>query len=147
MKTYILDKSTLETSINLDKQHIKSVTQQIRRRERVLNSKKEIYDPRLLADSYNDKLRKRAKELSMNDKVKLEAKSSFVRVRSESEPWHYTLIVNHIVAAHFFADLHTIEQILDKIVEELDDVVNSVNTGVKLIETNVHRIVGYTTKK
>ena len=138
-----VDMETLERATEYNEDQADLFARKANRNKRLLASKEEIYDHKLLSEHYTEALKNRAKELGLVDKIELKS-ISFVDKRLEaSYAAHYTLYINDNHVASFYANLHEIEKILDNALDKLEEVVKSVKISARRLEADVHDIVGY----
>ena len=146
MTEYIVDMETLERVIESNEDQADLFARKANRDKRVLASKEEIYDHKLLSEHYTDKLKQRISELGLVDKIELKS-ISFVGKRLEaSDATHYTLCINDNHVASFHANLRDIEATLEKVLDKLEEVVRSAKITARRLEDDIHDIVRYENK-
>lgn len=146
MTEYMVDMETLERVIESNEDQADLFTRKANRNKRLLASKEEIYNHKLLSEHYTKTLNNRAKELGLVDKIELKS-ISFVGKRLEaSYAAHYTLHINDNRVASFHADLRGIEATLEKVLDKLEEVVRSTKITARRLEDDIHDIVGYESK-
>lgn len=146
MANYIVDTETPERVIKANEDQADLFTRKANRNKRLLASKEEIYNHKLLSEHYTKALKNRAKELGLADKIELKS-ISFVGKRLEaSHAVHYTLYINDNRVASFHADLRGIEATLEKVLDKLEEVVRSAKITARRLEDDIHDIVGYESK-
>lgn len=146
MTEYMVNTETLERVIESKEDQAELFTRKADRDKRLLASKEEIYNHKLLSEHYTEVLRNRAKELGLVDKIELKS-ISFVSKRLEaSDAAHYTLYINDNHVASFYADLREIETVLEKALDKLEEVVRSAKIAARRLEDDIHDIVGYESK-
>lgn len=146
MTEYMVNTETLERVIESNEDQAELFTRKADRDKRLLASKEEIYNHKLLSEHYTEVLRNRAKELGLVDKIELKS-ISFVSKRLEaSDAAHYTLYINDNHVASFYADLREIETALEKALDKLEEVVRSAKIAARRLEDDIHDIVGYESK-
>ena len=146
MTEYIVDMETLERAAEYNEDQADLFARKANRNKRLLASKEEIYDHKLLSEHYTEALRNRAKELGLVDKIELKS-ISFVGKRLEAScASHYTLYIydNHV--ASFHSNLRCIEATLEKVLDKLEEVVRSAKIAARRLEDDIHDIVGYENK-
>lgn len=143
MKEYMVGKETLEQSVKNDEDQVEFFTRRADHAKRLLTSKEEIYDHKLLSEHYTDKLKQRMSELGLVDKIELKS-ISFVGKRLKA-PYaaHYTLYIDDNHVASFYADLREIETTLEKVLDKLEEVVRSAKITARRLEDDIHDIAGY----
>lgn len=146
MTDYMVDMETLERVIESNEDQADLFARKANRNKRLLASKEEIYNHKLLSEHYTKALKNRAKELGLADKI--ESKSIlFVGKRLEaSYAVHYTLHINDNRVASFHVDLRGIEATLEKVLDKLEEVVRSAKITARRLEDDIHDIVGYENK-
>lgn len=146
MTEYRVDMETLERATEYNEDQADLFARKANRNKRLLASKEEIYDHKLLSEHYTEALKNRAKELGLVDKIELKS-ISFVDKRLEaSYAAHYTLYINDNHVASFHANLRDIEKTLDNVLTELEEVVRSAKITARRLEDDIHDIVGYKDK-
>lgn len=146
MADYMVDMKTLERAAEYNEYQADLFARKASRNKRLLASKEEIYDHKLLSEHYTKALKNRAKELGLVDKIELRS-ISFVGKRLEaSYAAHYTLYINDDHVASFHADLRGIEATLEKVLDKLEEVVRSAKITARRLEDDIHDIVGYESK-
>lgn len=146
MAEYMVGTETLERAIKSDEDQAELFARKANRDRRLLASKEEIYDHKLLSEHYTEALKNRAKELGLVDKLELKS-ISFVGKRLEvSYAAHYTLYINSNHVASFHANLQDIEKTLDNVLTKLEEVVRSAKITARRLEDDIHDIVGYKDK-
>ena len=146
MTDYRVNMETLEQSVKNNEDQVEFFTRRADYAKRLLASKEEIYDHKLLSEHYTDKLKQRMSELGLADKIELKS-ISFVGKRLKA-PYatHYTLYINDNHVASFYADLREIETTLEKVLDKLEEVVRSAKITARRLEDDIHDIVGYENK-
>lgn len=143
MTDYIVDMETLERAAEHNEDQADLFTRKANRYKRLLASKEEIYNHKLLSEHYAKALKNRAKELGLADKIELKS-ISFVGKRLEaSYAAHYTLYINDNHVASFHSNLRDIEATLEKVLDKLEEVVRSAKISARRLEADVYDIVGY----
>lgn len=146
MTEYMVNTETLERVIKSNEDQADLFTRKADRDKRLLASKEEIYNHKLLSEHYTEALRNRAKELGLVDKIELKS-ISFVGKRLEaSYASHYTLYINDNQVASFHSNLRDIEATLEKVLDKLEEVVRSAKITARRLEDDIHDIVGYEAK-
>lgn len=146
MTEYRVDMETLERATEYNEDQADLFARKANRNKRLLASKEEIYDHKLLSEHYTEALKNRAKELGLVDKIELKS-ISFVDKRLEaSYAAHYTLYINDNHVASFHANLRDIEKTLDNVLTKLEEVVRSTKIAARRLEGDIHDIVGYKDK-
>ena len=146
MTEYRVDMETLERAAEYNEDQADLFARKANRDKRLLASKEEIYDHKLLSEHYTEALKNRAKELGLVDKIELKS-ISFVGKRLEvSHAAHYTLYINSNHVASFHANLQDIESTLEKVLYKLEEVVRSAKITARRLEDDIHDIVGYESK-
>lgn len=146
MTEYMVNTETLERVIKSNEDQADLFTRKADRDKRLLASKEEIYNHKLLSEHYTEALRNRAKELGLVDKIELKS-ISFVGKRLEaSYASHYTLYINDNQVASFHSNLRDIEATLEKVLDKLEEVVRSAKITARRLEDDIHDIVGYENK-
>lgn len=143
MKEYMVDKETLEQSVKNNADQVEFFTRRADHAKRLLTSKEEIYDHKLLSEHYTDKLKQRMSELGLVDKIELKSISFVGKRLKASYAAHYTLYINDNHVASFYADLREIETILANVLVRLEEVVRSAKISARKLEADIHDIVGY----
>lgn len=146
MKEYMVDKETLEQSVKNNADQVEFFTRRADHAKRLLTSKEEIYDHKLLSEHYTDKLKQRMSELGLVDKIELKSISFVGKRLKASYAAHYTLYINDNHVASFYADLREIETALEKALDKLEEVVRSAKITARRLEDDIHDIVGYESK-
>lgn len=146
MTEYRVDMETLERAAEYNEYQADLFARKANRNKRLIASKEEIYDHKLLSEHYTEALKNRAKELGLVDKIELKS-ISFVGKRLEvSYAAHYTLYINSNHVASFHANLQDIEKTLDNVLTKLEEVVRSAKITARRLEDDIHDIVGYKDK-
>lgn len=146
MTEYMVNTETLERVIKSNEDQADLFTRKADRDKRLLASKEEIYNHKLLSEHYTEALRNRAKELGLFDDIELRTISFTGRSKTSSEPSHYSLHINDNHVASFYANLQNIEKTLDSVLDKLEEVVKSAKISARRLEADVHDIVGYENK-
>ena len=143
MTEYMVNTETLERVIKSNEDQADLFTRKADRDKRLLASKEEIYNHKLLSEHYTEALRNRAKELGLVDKIELKS-ISFAGKRLEvSDAAHYVLHINDNHVASFHSNLRDIEATLEKVLDKLEEVVRSAKITARRLEDDIHDIVGY----
>ena len=146
MTEYMVNTETLERVIKSNEDQADLFTRKADRDKRLLASKEEIYNHKLLSEHYTEALRNRAKELGLVDKIELKS-ISFVGKRLEaSYASHYTLYINDNQVVSFHSNLRDIEATLEKVLDKLEEVVRSAKITARRLEDDIHDIVDYESK-
>ena len=143
MTEYIVDMETLERVIESNEDQADLFARKANRDKRLLTSKEEIYDHKLLSEHYTDKLKQRMSELGLVDKIELKSISFVGKRLKASYAAHYTLYIDDNHVASFYADLREIETTLEKVLDKLEEVVRSAKITARRLEDDIHDIVGY----
>lgn len=146
MTEYMVNTKTLERVIKSNEDQADLFTRKADRDKRLLASKEEIYNHKLLSEHYTEALRNRAKELGLVDEIELKS-ISFVGKRLEAScAAHYALYINDNHVASFHSNLRGIEATLEKVLDKLEEVVRSAKITARRLEDDIHDIVGYENK-
>lgn len=146
MTEYMVNTETLERVIESNEDQAELFTRKADRDKRLLASKEEIYNHKLLSEHYTEALKNRAKDLGLVDKIELKS-ISFVGKRLEaSYAAHYAMYINDNHVASFHADLRGIEATLEKVLDKLEEVVRSAKITARRLEDDIHDIVDYESK-
>ena len=143
MAEYKVDMETLERSVEYNEDQADLFARKADRCKRLLASKEEIYDHKLLSEHYTDELKQRMNELGLVDKIELKSISFVGKRLKASYAAHYTLYINDNHLASFYANLQEIETILANVLVKLEEVVRSAKISVRKLEADIHDIVGY----
>lgn len=143
MTEYKVDMETLERSIKTNEDQADLFARKADRDKRLLASKEEIYNHKLLSEHYTDKLKQRMNELGLLDKIELKSISFVGKRLKASYAAHYTLYINDNHVASFYANLQEIETILADVLVKLEEVVRSAKISARNLEADIHDIVGY----
>ena len=146
MTDYMVDMETLERVIESNEDQAALFARKANRNKRLLASKEEIYNHKLLSEHYTEALRNRAKELGLVDKIELKSISFVCKQLEASDAAHYTLHINSAHVASFHSDLRGIEATLEKVLDKLEEVVRSAKITARRLEDDIHDIVGYENK-
>ena len=146
MAEYRVDMETLERAAEYNEYQADLFARKANRDKRLLASKEEIYDHKLLSEHYTEALKNRAKELGLVDKIELKSISFVCKRLEASYAAHYTLYINGNRAVSFHADLRGIEATLEKVLDKLEEVVRSAKITARRLEDDIHDIVGYENK-
>lgn len=146
MSEYRVDVKTLEQMVEFNTHQADLFTRRANHSKRLIASKEEIYDHKLLSEHYTEALKNRAKDLGLVDKIELKS-ISFVGKRLEaSYAAHYAMYINDNHVASFHADLRGIEATLEKVLDKLEEVVRSAKITARRLEDDIHDIVDYESK-
>lgn len=143
---YMVDMETLERVIGSNEGQAELFTRKANLDKRLLASKEEIYDHKLLSEHYTEALKNRAKELGLVDKIELKSISFVCKRLEASYAAHYTLYINDNHVASFHSNLLGIEATLEKVLDKLEEVVRSAKITARRLEDDIHDIVGYENK-
>lgn len=143
MTDYMVDMETLERVIESNEDQAELFARKADRDKRLLVSKEEIYNHKLLSEHYTKALKNRAKELGLVDKIELKSISFVGKRLKASYATHYTLYINENQVASFYANLREIEKTLDNVLTKLEEVVRSAKITARRLEDDIHDIVGY----
>ena len=143
MTEYKVDMETLERSIKTNEDQADLFARKADRDKRLLASKEEIYNHKLLSEHYTDKLKQRMNELGLLDKIELKSISFVGKRLKASYAAHYALYINDNHVASFYANLQEIETILADVLVKLGEVVRSAKISARNLEADIHDIVGY----
>lgn len=146
MTEYRVDMETLERATEYNEDQADLFARKANRNKRLLASKEEIYDHKLLSEHYTEALKNRAKELGLVDKIELKSISFADKRLEASYAAHYTLYINDNHVASFHANLRDIEKTLDNVLTKLEEVVRSAKIAARRLEDDIHDIVGYENK-
>ena len=146
MAEYMVDTETLERVIESNEDQADLFARKANRNKRLLASKEEIYNHKLLSEHYTKALKNRAKELGLVDKIELRSISFVGKQLEASYAAHYTLCINDNHVASFHADLRGIEATLEKVLDKLEEVVRSAKITARRLEDDIHDIIGYENK-
>lgn len=146
MAEYMVDTETLERVIESNEDQADLFARKANRNKRLLASKEEIYNHKLLSEHYTKALKNRAKELGLVDRIELRSISFVGKQLEASYTAHYTLYINDNHVASFHADLRGIEATLEKVLDKLEEVVRSAKITARRLEDDIHDIVGYESK-